>query len=354
MESLKQFCIAAAPCAMLAMSSLTAQTCSIGGPVEAWMEFATGGAELSKVGLRICTQTCVPKYYTVRENNYDRRKVTVTPSYLSLPCNYNLPGTTTTESEIYTETIILDKFINTLGFQREGCLVDSPLQTSLANGGGLVSYIGVPSCTSTASPGGPWSDPGCYSSVYNSLHPLNGPNPTGTVSVDTCTKLLTRYILPQTSHTTGCILFTTSWEYEEGTSWSNEFTTGELKSVLDSRAAARVPSGFSIGPAITYRKLNNTEDCAEAADTRFRIRISDYVPKEWYKIKWHVVKLHWNWSWEHYVIEVKQRAPTSGDFFFPDASGRLINKPGWPPGACTQGGGEYTVYFNPTVTAIRG
>lgn len=114
-----------------------------------------------------------------------------------------------------------------------------------------------------------------------------------------------------------------------------------------------VPGVFAIGPAITLRELSNSEDCGKAADTKFRIRIEDYVPRQWYEIRWHVVKLHWNGAWEQFTPSVKQRAPASGDFFFPSASGRLIVKPGWPPRACNQGGGEYTVYFQPTVTAIE-
>jgi len=328
---------------------LNGQPCG-DGVVDAMMEYAQGSAALSKVGLRICTDNCVPKYYTVRENNYGRMKITVTPSFISSPCNYTLPPVNTAQFEYYTSTLKYDKFLNSLGVQREGC-GGSPLQTSIGGDAGRYSYSYYTSCTSTAPPGGPWSNPGCFDGSSPPQLDLNGA--TSTI-VDTCTFVGERWNIPIfTQVNGGCVLFTRNQEYETGTSYSNEFTTGELKSVLDSRATARIPGVFAVGPAITLRELNNSEDCAAAADTKFRIRIEDYVPRQWYQIRWHVVKLHWNGALEHFTPSVKQRAPASGDFFFPSASGRLIVRPGWPPGACNQGGGEYTIYYKPTATAIE-
>ncbi len=321
------------------------------------MEYAAGEASLSKVGLKVCNNSCVPKYYTVRLMSYIKRTFSKelkgygTGGYLGTQ-------TETAIGEYYESSITMDKFLNQDNSQREDCVGGNPKQTSQGAGGTVSyqttstsSYGGNSSCSSTRQNGGPWSDNNCNSSVDAVwMTYFTG---VSYVTKDTCNFVGYTYPYPHVNNDlTNYYTLDYDRTEDEGDLYINEFTTGQLKSELDSRSAARIPSFFLMDKAVSYRFINGTEDCAAAAETKFRIRISSYTPRTQYLITWHVLKIHRDGSWEHKIKKVKKRSPSTGDWFYPGPSGGLVERPVWPSGACTQGGSEIVIYFNPAVSIV--
>jgi hypothetical protein len=302
------------------------------------MQRATGTATLGKVGVHVCSTVCPPIYYTVEESNYTDETLTdVLTGGVNCP-----PHNVTHHRRVNEGWITYDKFDapdNPGPTLREGCYGTPKTITGVATGEVSLTGAGDDNCTAsgTAASGVMnWMPPECYNAIGNALDqvPLEEISSQNRTECDfTETETVYQYIY----YPTGCGSSTKTKTVRTGTKWSNIFTTTELETTVQSRAASRLSSTFTDGDAVSFRSIGSDQVCAGAQKAKYRIHVTGYVPNTQYIIKYKVVARHRDGTSTSAQRRVSARSPASGEWYFPSAAGAMIADPPWPTGPCIAG-----------------
>ena len=321
-----------------------AQTCS---EAKAGMQYESGNASLSKVGIADCN--CPPHYYTVLHRGQTTWEYTSSSDAYHAPPEVSAYMDIEMNTTVSFGTVTWDKWLAEDGVTlRDGCDGLGGVFTTSSGCSGTASFYR----DSNYGPG--WPNMDCSTSFGNEI--CVGPPPSGDCFSEAwyIVSVLQGGLWYDTSD--GCGFEKSSWNYNvdnpntqvspnysastvsithTGSGHENEFTTAELKNMVATRAAARISNVFAAGDPQSARMLVRDESCAIETDSKYRIVITGTIPKKRYIITYLVVTKHGNGKSTSVVRTIRVTAPDARLWYYPSSDGAMLPKPSWPSVNCT-------------------